>query len=114
MATIPSTGMATISLSDRADDGVLIGVLRSIMLALARVHLLVPRTSRPFCLVLAPITINKKQIFQFQFHHLFQTESETGAAVARSRAGFSRGGIMHGWQLDRCDCTTLRKIINLQ
>ena len=27
-------------------------------------------------------------------HHLFQTESETGAAVARSRAGFSRGGIM--------------------
>ena len=35
-------------------------------------------------------------------HHLFQTESETGAAVARSRAGFSRGGIMHGRQLDRC------------
>ena len=27
-------------------------------------------------------------------HHLFQTESETGAAIARSRAGFSRGGIM--------------------
>ena len=41
------------------------------MLALARVHLLVPRTSRPFCLVLAPITSNKKQIFQFQFHNRF-------------------------------------------
>ena len=97
MATIPSTGMATISLSDRADDGVLIGVLRSIMLALARVHLLVPRTSRPFCLVLAPITINKKQIFQFQFHHLFQTESETGAAVARSRADLAWEASCMAW-----------------
>ena len=27
-------------------------------------------------------------------HHLFQTESETGAAVARSRAGFRNGGNM--------------------
>ena len=31
-------------------------------------------------------------------------ESERGASVARSRAGFSRGGIMHGWQLDAAAC----------
>ena len=50
-------------------------------------------------------------------HHLFQTESETGAAVARSRAGFSMGGIMHGWQLglffSKMKSIDLAKLANL-